>query len=166
MSEDKYDKTPIQYDSIIISEFDRYAADCGMKIGDHKLLCKVFDAQDKNIQLILNAAYEFHALNIAGTVREMLGEHKEEIRDMLNANHTEVLGKIEGLEKRFEDHKCVFNEFRRDEFTPLKETVDKMQKELHIVKKKNTWAVIILRGIGWVLLGYLIIRLLHGPFIA
>jgi len=164
MSEEKDDKTSIQYDSIIISEFDRYAADCGMKIGDHKLLCKVFDAQDKNIQLILNEAYEFHALNIATTVREMLGEHKEEIREMLNANHAVVLEKIEGLEKRFEDHKCVFNEFRKDEFTPLKETVGMMQKELHLVKKKNTWAVIIARGLGWTSLGLLIIRLFHGPF--
>jgi hypothetical protein len=100
-----------------------------------------------------------------GYIKALLQEHHKAFDDRLELFEKKVFDKIDTLEKKIDEQVCVFDKFQKDEFMPLKETVEEMKADLYSVKKKNTWLIIILRGLGWTTVGMLIIRLLHGPFI-
>jgi hypothetical protein len=160
MTAKRQPKTPSKYDSIIITEYERYKADCGMKIGDHKIWCKLLDKQDQNtlrmlkaqredVRKIMDEAYEFHALNIAATVREMLAEQRTEIATMLEDHKQQIFGRIDKMEKSLAEMRCVVNQTEED---------------VKRLKFLNSWWIILLRGAGWTTLGYLIVRWFHGAW--
>lgn len=161
MTAKRQPKTPSKYDSIIVAEYERYKEDCGLKIGDHKIFCKVIDRQDKymltmlkahkaDVKALLDNAYEFHALNIANTVREMLQESEKRTAAMLEAHKVELFARFETLENSLADMRCVVNQTEED---------------VKRLKFLNSWWIIALRGIGWITLGYLIVRFFHGPWV-
>ena len=106
----KIQQTPSKYDSIIITEYERYKDECGMKIGDHKIFCKVIDRQDKYMMAMLRAhkadvekllanVYDIQAVAITGLVRDMLNKQNEEIKGLLNEHKDQLFARIDTLER-------------------------------------------------------------------
>jgi hypothetical protein len=145
----KPEPTPSKYDSIIITEYARYEKDCGLKIGDHKVWCRVLDRQDENLKEMLSQGYDVQAVLITDLVREMLAEQKVEIQGMLNEHKEQIFARIDQMEKSIAEMRCVVNQTEID-----------VQK----LKRINSWWMLALRGAGWTTLGYLIVRWFHGAW--
>lgn len=108
-------------------------------------------------------------IDMLGTFGRMLYDQDLHVENMLvsklEAFEKRIMKRMDDLEKKVDDQACQFKDFKKDEFNPLKNRVEEIGREVHLIKKKNSWLVIILRGIGWVTLGSLLIRLWHGPFL-
>jgi hypothetical protein len=130
-------KTPSKYDSIIVAEYERYKDDCGLKIGDHKILCKVFDAQDENLQDMLSKGYDVQAVLITDLVRENLNEFKNDI-----------FARFDILESRISNMEA--------QLTEVTKTVDSTQVEIQKLKRINSWWFIAIRWVSGVVAAVLI----------
>jgi hypothetical protein len=145
-------KTPSKYDSIIDAEYERYKEDCGLKIGDHKILCKVFDAQDDNLQRILSQGYDVQAVAITDSVREILNEFKAEV--------------FERFDKL--DHRITCMEIQLKEVTKTidctKEEIENIKMQLNKLKRVNTWWHIAGRWVTGVIVAVWIAYYLYTNF--
>lgn len=145
-------KTPSKYDSIIITEYKRYEADCGLKIGDHKILCKVFDAQDSETQRMINEAYDRHAVLITDEVRKMLFEFK-----------TEVFARFDKIELRIDGIQTQLNNLTATVDCTRSE-IDLLKAELKKLKVVNSWWHITGRWISGVIAAIAITYYLYREF--
>lgn len=130
-------KTPGKYDSIIDTEYERYKEDCGLKIGDHKILCKVFDAQDDNLQAILSEGYDIQAKLITDVVREMLVAQDTKIEKMLVTHKKDIFNEIGKIKKAVED---LASEVRKqkEEISCVESKVEALRNDVERLNNKNT----------------------------
>ena len=154
--------TPSKYDSIIVAEYERYKEDCGLKIGDHKILCKVFDAQDDNLKDMLAQGYDVQAKVITDLVREMLTMQAEQIAEYFEVQKKAIFAEIGTVKTAVEELKGDVQELR-DRVESLanvvdctKSEVDMIKNELKKLKVVNSWWHITGRWVSGVVTAVLI----------
>lgn len=134
------------YEHILTETYERYKDDFGYKIGDHKLLCNLFTAQDQNLREMLAAGYDIQAKAITDVVKDMLAEQEVRFEKMLEANNEALIKKV------------------REMIGEVKSEVDDIREDVEMLKKLNSfWAIITRIGIG-VAIALGLIRLIHGKF--